>query len=183
MNNKYLLRVSSGKYRGKGLLSPDGLDVRPTAGRIKSSLFNIIRNDLYGATFLDLFAGTGQMGIEALSCGAESCVFADKDPSLVKKNIALVGCENEATVIKGDFRSVLQNTHGVKFDFIFADPPYNNGYYGDIAAFAKQLLAAERGKLILEHATELELDIPDGYTLISSRTYGSRTLTFLEIKK
>ncbi len=182
MNNKYLLRVSSGKYRGKGLLSPDGFDVRPTAGRIKSSLFNIIRNDLYGASFLDLFAGTGQIGIEALSNGARRCVFVDREPSLVKKNIALVGCEDASAVIKGDFRNALQSMHGEKFDFIFADPPYNDGLYTDIAECSGGFLA-ENGKLILEHATELSLPMPDGYTLISSRAYGSRTFTFLETVK
>lgn len=176
MKNKYLLRVVSGKYRGRGIISPKDFSVRPTSQRVKESLFNIIRTDLLGKTFLDIFSGTGQMGIEAISNGATG-VFVDADTSLVKENVALV-CEEHCEIYRGDFKNILDNFKkaGRKFDFIFADPPYNDGLYDDIINYSMPLLN-ENGKLILEHSS----DMPFSHiNECDSRKYGSRTLSFLE---
>ena len=86
MKSRYLLKVVSGKYRGRGIISPKDYSVRPTSQRVKESLFNIIRTEIYGKTFLDIFSGTGQMGIEAISNGAKS-VFVDADIKLLKENV------------------------------------------------------------------------------------------------
>lgn len=177
MKNKYLLRVVSGKYRGKGIVSPKDLSVRPTSQRVKESLFNIIRTNLYGKAFLDLFAGTGQMGIEAISNGA-TAVFIDGDTALAKKNVEGVGCQSESEILRGDFISVLTSLKGRKFDYIFADPPYRDGLYNDIVKYSLKVLKDD-GTIILEHSSDLVFDEFDDAVIIDKRIYGSRALTFL----
>ena len=179
MKNKSLLKVISGKYRGKGLTSPADFTVRPTSARVKDSLFNIIRMDLYNSSFLDLFCGTGQNGIEAISNGAKA-TFVDKSTNFVTKNVNNVGCTQEAKIISGDFKNVLSffAKNNEKFDFIFADPPYNDGLYDEIIKLSAPLLNDD-GKLILEHASDFELENLYDLQIVDRRVYSSRTLTFL----
>lgn len=179
MKNKSLLKVISGKYRGKGLISPPDFTVRPTSARVKDSLFNIIRMDLYNSSFLDLFCGTGQNGIEAISNGA-SATFIDKNTNIVVKNVANVGCSDSSRIISGDFKNILLSfaKNNEKFDFIFADPPYNEGLYDEIIKLCTSLLK-EDGKLILEHASDYSFVDLHGLYIIDKRVYSSRTLTFL----
>ena len=99
------MRIITGKYRGKNLFVPEGLHTRPTTARIKESIFNIIQFDIEGRKVLDMFAGSGQMGLEALSRGAESCVFCDTDREALKvigKNITLCKAEGETKVVTRD---------------------------------------------------------------------------------
>lgn len=176
MKNKFLLKIISGTLKGKGLYSPQDFSVRPTSARVKDSLFNIIRNDLPGARFLDLFAGSGQIGFEAISLGAD-VVFCDKDASLIKKNAQHLGVE--ATVLQGDFLNILSTLkNGQNFDFIFADPPYNDALYAAIIKNSLPLLS-QNGVLILEHSSDYNLPITEKCNIISVRKYGSRSLTFL----
>ncbi len=109
------------------MLSPEGYDVRPTTDKVKESIFNIIQFDITDAAVLDLFAGSGQLGIEALSRGAAKAVFVDsskKSLDTVKKNIELCRFSSVADVVFSDSISFLQNTAG-KFDIVFLDPPYH----------------------------------------------------------
>lgn len=117
------MRVITGTARGRKLMEPKGMDIRPTTDMVKESVFNIAQFDIEGRRILDLFAGTGQMGIEALSRGAKSVTFVDasKDAvKLVKDNLS--HCGMEAAVVHGDSLSFLERCG--KFDFIFLDPPY-----------------------------------------------------------
>ncbi len=182
MKNKYMLRIISGRFKGKGIESPSDIAIRPTSGRVKESLFNIIRTQLEGADFLDLFAGTGQIGLEAISNGAR-CVFADLHPQLVQTNSALLGCRKETEIIQGSFQAVLKQLllKGPKFDFIFADPPYQNGYYEEIIALSVEVLK-ENGTLILEHASNFPIET-QRMRVVDHRVYGSRSLTFLKGEK
>lgn len=173
MKNKFFLRIISGKYRGKGIFSPEDCSIRPTSSRVKDSLFNIIRTDLFDSDFLDLFGGSGQIGLEAASLGAKVTI-ADRDISLVEKNVAHVGADDVRT-IQGDYLSVLNRLQNQKFDFIFADPPYKDGLYGEIIKNALPMLK-EGGLLILEHASE---DTITDEHIVKVKKYGSRTLTFL----
>ncbi len=119
------MRVISGTARGRKLLEPDGMKIRPSTDKVKESLFNIIQFDIEGRRVLDLFAGSGQLGIEALSRGAAMCVFVDESPEaikLVSENIRRCGLSEGATVVRGDAFSFLER--GGKFDLIFLDPPY-----------------------------------------------------------
>lgn len=121
------MRIITGSARGRRLFSPDGMDVRPTTDKVKESLFNIIQFELEGRRVLDLFAGSGQLGLEALSRGAESAVFVDNSPAslaVVKKNIGLTGFQEKAVAVAGDAFAFLSTTNQ-KFDLVFLDPPYD----------------------------------------------------------
>ena len=119
------MRVISGSARGRKLKEAPGFDIRPTSGMVKESVFNIIQFDIEGRRVLDLYAGTGQLGIEALSRGALSAVFVDVNPDavkLIRENLMLCGFKAAASVFTGDAVSFLKKDG--KFDLIFLDPPY-----------------------------------------------------------
>ncbi len=119
------MRVITGTARGRTLREPANMDVRPTTGKVKEAMFNILQFRLENARVLDLFAGTGQLGIEALSRGAASCVFVDRSPEslkLVRENLRATGLADRATVVKSDSLAYLEQARG--FDLIFMDPPY-----------------------------------------------------------
>ena len=118
------MRVITGTARGRKLLEPAGMDIRPTADVVKEAVFNIIQFDVEGRRVLDLFAGTGQLGIEALSRGAAECVFVDesaKAVKIVRENLSR--CKLEGRVMQTDAVSYLPRA-GI-FDIIFLDPPYD----------------------------------------------------------
>lgn len=123
------MRVITGSARGRRLFTLEGNDVRPTTDRVKEALFSIVQFELEGRKVLDLFAGSGQLGIEALSRGAQSAVFIDrskKAADIVRKNLELTGLSKNASVICGDSLSFLKTFSG-KFDIAFLDPPYSTG--------------------------------------------------------
>ena len=120
------MRVVAGKAKGVTLKTPAGMLTRPTADRVKEAMFSIVQFDLPGAAVLDLFGGTGQLGIEALSRGAASAVFVDlRDDAckLIKENVKRAGFEKEASVIRSDYLAYLKRCDR-KFDIILLDPPY-----------------------------------------------------------
>ena len=120
------MRVITGTARGIQLKTPDGLLTRPTADRVKEALFSIIHFDIPGATVLDLFGGTGQLGIEALSRGADRAVFVDareESCKLIRENLKRTKLEKNATVIRSDYLDYL-NRCREKYNIILLDPPY-----------------------------------------------------------
>ena len=122
------MRVISGSARGRKLKEPVGETVRPSSDRVKEAVFNIIQFDIEGRNVLDLFAGTGQLGIEALSRGAKKAVFVDSGAGairLIRENLKICGFLKRATVVPGDALRYLENDE--KFDLIFIDPPYDAG--------------------------------------------------------
>ena len=130
------MRVITGFARGKKLVTLDGNDIRPTTDRVKEGIFSSIQFDLEGASVLDLFAGSGQLGIEALSRGADKAYFVDnskKSLETVKKNLAITGLENKSKLFNMNGHDFLKITDQ-KFDFIFLDPPYDCVFndYGNI---------------------------------------------------
>lgn len=123
------MRIISGSARGRKLVSPEGMDVRPTTDKVKESLFNIIQFELADASVLDLFAGTGQLGLEALSRGAAKAVFVDsskKSLATVKRNVELCGFAGRSRLLQSDAFVYLARAEET-FDFVFLDPPYHNG--------------------------------------------------------
>lgn len=123
------MRIISGTARGRKLKEPQGMDTRPTTDKVKESLFNIIQFELEGRRVLDLYAGTGQLGLEALSRGAERCVFVDQRreaAALVKENIKLCRFEDRSRVAQEESLSFLSACRE-KFDVVFLDPPYQSG--------------------------------------------------------
>jgi len=131
------VRIIAGKARGRKLAAPGprlGELIRPTSDRAREALFNIIAARIPGARVLDLFAGTGALGLEALSRGADSAVFVDRDPAalaLIEKNIAACGFAGQSKVLRGDLGRGLcflaKDNHGLPFDLVFLDPPYGKG--------------------------------------------------------
>lgn len=154
------MRVITGIAKGKRLETLEGLDIRPTTDRVKEAIFSSIQFELFDAEILDLFAGTGQLGIEALSRGAKAAVFVDnsrKSLEVVKKNLEATNFTPKSTVINMngiDFAS----TTDKKFDFIFLDPPYNKGILLEILPILSNKLTSE-GKIICEY--EKNLDLPE----------------------
>ena len=123
------MRVISGTARGRKLKELQGMDTRPTTDKVKESMFNIIQFELEGRRVLDLFGGTGQLGIEALSRGAAGCTFVDQRreaAALIRENVKLVGFSDRAKVVQGESLSFLSACRE-KFDVIFLDPPYQSG--------------------------------------------------------
>ena len=121
------MRIISGSARGRKLKELQGMDTRPTTDKVKESLFNIIQFELEGRRVLDLFAGTGQLGLEALSRGAEGCVFVDQRreaAALVRENVKLCRFEDRAQVVQGEAQTFLRSC-GERFDVVFLDPPYH----------------------------------------------------------
>ena len=138
------MRVITGTARGRRLKELPGLETRPTTDKVKESMFNIIQFDIEGRTVLDLFSGTGQLGIEALSRGAERCTFVDlrKDAvAVIRENLAHCRMEERATVIQGDSLAFLSGCRE-RFDLVFLDPPYHHG-----TAVEALTLLLERGLL------------------------------------
>ena len=154
------MRVISGSARGRRLKELPGMDTRPTTDQVKESIFNIIQFDIEGRKVLDLFAGTGQMGIEALSRGASSATFVDLAPAaakIVRENVELTRFADVSKVVQTDWRAFLSSCRE-KFDLIFLDPPYHT----DMLENAMQTVAAidilsEHGIMICESPLDKQL--------------------------
>ncbi len=151
------MRIISGEARGRKLKEPQGLDTRPTTDKVKESLFNIIQFELEGRRVLDLFAGTGQLGLEALSRGAEHCTFVDmrrEATALVKENIRLCRFEDRARVAQEEALSFLCACRE-KFDVIFLDPPYNSGLLEkSLEQLTRFDILREHGIIVCESGTD-----------------------------
>ena len=151
------MRVITGTARGRRLKTPADYDIRPTTDNVKESIFNIIQFDIEGRRVLDLFAGTGQLGIECLSRGAGQTVFVDQSreaAAIVKDN--LKSCGFNAVVLQQDALSYLK--HCGQFDLIFVDPPYDSGLYGPVLEAINSFdILSDGGIIICECRRELSL--------------------------
>lgn len=156
------MRVITGSARGVRLKTPDGLKTRPTSDRVKEAVFSMIQFEVEGGRFLDLFAGTGQMGIEALSRGAASAVFVDgwKDAcQLVRENLRLTKLSDKAKVVNSDYLSYLQSCRE-KFDIVFLDPPYAEFFLENALNKISEIdILSDRGIIICERPAEKQLDL------------------------
>ncbi|MDE5548834.1 MAG: 16S rRNA (guanine(966)-N(2))-methyltransferase RsmD, partial [Clostridia bacterium] len=159
--------------------SPIGNDVRPTGDKVKESIFNVIQFDVAGSRFLDLFAGSGGIGIEALSRGAKHTLFADNSKAsidLLKSN--LKGIDDDYKVVNRDYRDTLYSADG-KWDFIFVDPPYKTDYIREICDIIKERkLLADGGYVIYEHSQK-QYDLPDGMCICKRKQFGIVTVDYI----
>ncbi len=181
------MRIISGNKRGMILETPEGLDTRPTSDRIKETLFNMIAFDLQDCRFLDLFSGSGQMGIEALSRGALEAVFVEKDKkalACISKNLTKAKLIESSKVYSEDVFSALNKLSGHEaFDIVFMDPPYNK-------LIEKQVLEAIKDKafitsdtqIIVEASLDTSFDyLQDlGFTVIKEKIYKTNKHLFLK---
>jgi 16S rRNA (guanine966-N2)-methyltransferase len=168
------MRIIAGKYKHRNLAAPKN-ESRPTLTRGRETLFNIIQFDIAGRDVLDLFAGSGSLGLEACSRGAASVTFIDSDPlsiEAIRQNCALVG--QEAKIIKGDYALSLARLKGQKFSLVFIDPPYNM----DVCAHAVSLLVkydllTDDAIVVCEHDKDKQIpDNIDGMTVYKDRVVG-----------
>ena len=170
------MRIITGDFKGRRLEMPENNNIRPTTEKVKEAIFSIIAGNLEDAVCVDLFAGTGNLGLEALSRGAEKCYFADNSREsldLIKRNIAMCKADEWSTVIPGDFEKVLTRLgeRGEKIDIFFLDPPYKKGLFELIREFD---LLAEEGIIIAEHNVRDKLaEDLSGFEIIKERSYGT----------
>ncbi|MGL5643103.1 MAG: 16S rRNA (guanine(966)-N(2))-methyltransferase RsmD [Paraclostridium sp.] len=179
------MRVISGKARGLKLNAPKNEDVRPTTDRVKESLFNIINGYIIDGEVLDLFAGTGSLGIECLSRGASKSVFVDVNRSsidIVRSNIKKARVEENSEVVNLDYKSAIDRLENMlhKFDIIFMDPPYYENIFIDaLKKVDESNILKEDGIVVVEHDTKHEFPENIGSLVKDkSKKYGNTTLTF-----
>ena len=181
------MRVIAGTARSLQLKTLDGLDTRPTTDRIKETLFNMLAPYLYDCIFLDLFAGSGGIGIEALSRGAMEAVFVEKNPkamACIKDNLKHTHLEWKALTISSDVMTALYRLEGEKqFDYIFMDPPYNQELEKQVLTYlAESDLLAHQGVIIVEAAKDTSFDYLDelGFQIIKEKVYKTNKHVFIE---
>ena len=178
------MRVIAGTAKGRKLKAPRGRTIRPTSDRVKEAIFNMIGTEVVGASVLDLFAGTGALGIEALSRGAEKSTFVDesrKAVSLVDENLRLTDLRDKGKVIKGKVETVIERLVGERelYNLIFLDPPYRISVtmLSSICQRVADALLAADGLMILEHSSKLESPDISGVKNGASKKYGDTAVT------
>lgn len=179
------MRIISGNKKGIRLINPEDYSIRPTSDKVKEALFDIIAFDVGGSYVLDLFAGTGALGIEALSRDAAFCVFVDRSKrsiDLINKNLkkAKMDNGNNYLVLNMDFSKALMHLrqNNYSFDLIFVDPPYHDNYYDrSLELLTEYGLLRENGKVILELSKDVIIE-DNKYGLINfkEKTYGNTTI-------
>ena len=175
------MRVITGTARGVQLKTPEGMQTRPTSDRVKEALFSIVQFDVPGKRVLDLFGGTGQLGIEALSRGAKSAVFVDagdKACNLIRENLRRCKMDNNAQIIRGDYLQYLQTCHD-RFGLVFLDPPYAEVFLENALKKITEIDILESGGIIVAErpaGKELSWFFP-GFTRSKDYKYGKTLLT------
>ncbi len=174
------MRVIAGEYRGRRLAAPAGSIARPTTDRVKEAMFAVIQFDVAGARVLDAFAGSGALGIEALSRGAAHADFVEKEPTCLKaleENIKAVGADN-AHIHRGDLLKLLPKLG--PYDLLLLDPPYDDDLYAPVLESAHQHGVLTEGAIVVaECRKSFDLSVPIGYNLTKRKEYGDISLLFL----
>ena len=184
------MRIISGKARGTKLYTLEGTATRPTLDRVKESLFNIIQNDIEGSTILDLFSGSGAIGLEFLSRGAKRAVLCDNSKDaikIIKQNVQKTHFEEKAEVYNMEFTKLIERLQKQKFDIIYIDPPYVTDFIKiSLEKIIECKLINENSKIIVETDDEtrilnqiekMDVEITD------KRKYGRATIIFLKYRK
>ncbi len=176
------MKVTSGIRKGAILLASPDLSVRPTTDKVKQSVFNMIQFEVPGRTVLDLFAGSGAMGIEALSRGAKHCTFVDLNPEFVKKNITKLRFEELSDIIRGDYLDFLGKCNR-QFDLVFLDPPYEKKMIDSALKMLVEKDLLTKDAIVISECDEKETIIfPEEIEIIKERTFG-RIQTRIGVKK
>jgi 16S rRNA (guanine(966)-N(2))-methyltransferase RsmD len=180
------MRIVAGLAKGRKIEAPKGMDVRPTTDRVREALFSSIAFRLENARVLDLFAGTGALGIEALSRGAASCVFVDgarKSIEIIRQNIAACGFDSQSKVIERDALIALHQLKSKEhlFDIVFLDPPYQGPMLERaLHALDKDAFLATDALIVAEHPAEKPPSMPGGLSITSTKRYGNTVLSFVQ---
>ena len=186
------MRVIAGEYKGRKLNSPQGLNVRPTGDKIKGAVMNMLADSVVDAVVIDLFAGSGNLGIEALSRGAAKCIFFDNSRdaiSIINENLRHISggrVDDRAltctTVEQADFRIALRRYNGIKADIVLVDPPYEAGYYKEIMQLLDRYdIIIPGGIVVLESQDRFEIeDDVYGFKKLKERKYGKTKISIYE---
>lgn len=184
-----IMKIISGTLKGRKIEGYDIEGTRPTMDRVKESLFGMIQDYIKDSMILDLFAGSGNLGVEAISNGAKISYFIDNNPEVIKilnKNITNLNIKSQSRVILSDWKKALNTfaNQNIKFDLIFIDPPYAYDVYEKILNKVSALnLLTDNGLLIMEHSN---LHLPSTYeklTLYKERNYGNKSITIYTKKQ
>lgn len=178
-----MMRIITGAARGIKLDTLEGLDTRPTAERVKESVFSMLQFEIENRRVLDLFAGSGQMGLEALSRGAKSCTFAEKSleaMEIVKKNAKKTGLVDRCRIVNMDYKDFIRGARGRdKFDIVFLDPPYSMKIIPEILeSLVRAELLNVNAKIICESEDDIEYTC-DGLETVKHNKYGRVYITVL----
>lgn len=181
------LRIIGGELKGKRLATVRGTTTRPTADRLRETIFNILYTRVRKTVVLDLFAGTGAMGIEALSRGAEYAALVDNNRnaySVIKKNIISCSLENKTAIIKRNVLKKLDLINSIRpwFDLVFMDPPYNRNLIKPaLKNLDKSRLLKKEASIIIEHSdSDILPEKIDHFTTVDQRRYGKTMITFFK---
>jgi len=182
------MRIVAGKFKGRTLLAPSGQNTRPTSQRAREAMFNVLQHgnfgvDLAGARILDLFAGSGALGIEALSRGAEYCIFVDDAlpaRAALRHNIDALGLGGQTRIFRRDASRLTPAGKLGAFDIIFADPPYDK-HLGEaaLASVLKGGWLKPGGLFVLEERKTAEIDLPECVEMLDQRSYGEAQVLIL----
>lgn len=182
------MRVIAGEFRGRRLDRIEGMDIRPTSDKVKESLFNILGNAVIDSIFLDLFGGTGGIGIEALSRGAKHVVFVDTDIKsikVLKGNLEHLNIKDNVEVYNTEYSAAISKLYNCKkeFDIIFIDPPYSVGLAQNaLKEIDEYPILSPSGLIIVEHDTKDDMPSSLGKLyMYRSKQYGNTTLSFYAI--
>ena len=178
------MRVISGKARGCKLKSPEGLKTRPTTDRIKETLFNMIGFDIPNCYFLDLYSGSGAIGIEALSRGAKEVTFVDNDVeayNCIKHNLGRTRLEKNSNLYNCEIEKFMSNfSDEYKYDIIFMDPPYYEDYVKNtLNQIEKYDILSDNGYIVIEKATELPEINVEGFVKWKEKSFRTTTMIFM----
>ena len=179
------MRVIAGTARSLPLKTIDGLDTRPTTDRIKETLFNIMMGYIPDAKFLDLFSGSGGIGIEALSRGAKECTFVELNPKAVKcieENVSFTHFKDKSKIIKADAVSFVSGLKKIDYDVIFMDPPYQKGLEKQVLSVLKNKEFSENSLIVIEAILDEDFSYLAslGFDIIKEKRYKTNKHIFIE---
>jgi 16S rRNA (guanine966-N2)-methyltransferase len=180
------MRIVGGRFRGRTIAAPASAEIRPTADRLRETIFNILEHaygdPVPGARVLDLFAGTGAMGLEALSRGASFCLFVDQGAearSLMRGSIEALGCGGETRIFRRDATKLGEAKPLAPFSLVFCDPPYGRGFAPRALASALEGgFVTDNAVIVVEEAKSADFAVPAGFRETERRVYGDTVVVF-----
>jgi len=177
------VKIIAGSYGGQSLKAPNNFKTHPMSERVRGSLFNIVQNELAGAKVLDIFAGSGSLGIEAISRGASEVVFVERDLAankILNENVKKLGLNDHSKIYKMGAKTFTDKNPGESFDIIFADPPYNDMQLSTVSELGGIL--KPNGLMVLSYPGRGEIPTVYGVVVVDNRNYGTAALAFYRKK-
>jgi 16S rRNA (guanine(966)-N(2))-methyltransferase RsmD len=173
------MRIVGGSTKGRKIrVSKKG--IRPTKSIVRKGIFDVLSTKINNSYVLDVFAGSGALGLEAISRGAKNCVFVEKNPKILLENIRTFSFKNKSKVIAGDFRLGLKKVNNKRFDIIFLDPPYHRSYISKILKLiSKYRLLRNKGIIVAEHDKQENFITPSEFLIYKKKKYGNTAITFI----